>query len=67
MKNKTYLLSEIIFNPKTKSDYNKQYKLIKSAINNDGFEKAALRFSISDSAKNGGKLGWINENGLNEK
>ena len=61
------MLSEIIFNPKTKSDYDKQYKLIKSAINDEGFEKAALSFSISDSSKNGGKLGWINENGLNEK
>ena len=66
-KNKTYLLSEIIFNPKTKSDYNDQYKLIKSVINDEGFEKAALKFSISDSSKNGGKVGWINENGLNEK
>ena len=66
-KNKIYLLSEIIFNAKTKPDYNKQYKLIKSAINDDGFEKAALKFSISNSSKNGGKLGWINEDGLNEK
>ncbi len=65
-KNKTYLLSEIIFNSKTKSEYNKQYELIKSTIDDEGFEKAALRYSISDSSKNGGKLGWINEDGLNE-
>ncbi len=64
--NKNYLLSEIIFNTKTKSEYDKQYKLIKSVIDNEGFEKAALKFSISNSSKTGGKLGWINENGLNE-
>ncbi len=41
--------------------------MIKSVINDEGFEKAALKFSISDSSKNGGKVGWINENGLNKK
>ena len=65
-KNKTYLLSEIVFNTKTKSEYNKKYKLIKSTIDNEGFEKAALRFSIANTSKTGGILGWINEDGLSE-
>jgi len=36
-------------------------------INNNGFEEAAKIFSISNTAKSGGSLGWINENQLNEK
>ena len=66
-KKKIYLLSEIIFNVKTTSDVNKKYELIKKVINSNGFENAALTYSISESAKIGGKLGWINEGSINRK
>ena len=36
-------------------------------IETDNFSKAALIFSISDSSKNSGKIGWINENSISNK
>ena len=33
----------------------------------DGFENAAALYSTSQSSKNGGDLGWINENSVNKK
>jgi peptidyl-prolyl cis-trans isomerase SurA len=39
---------------------------INEEINNNGFENAAFEHSISETAKTGGKLEWINENKLNE-
>ena len=33
-------------------------------INNYGFESAAAKYSISDTSKKGGKIGWINPNNL---
>ena len=36
-------------------------------INNYGFEAAASKYSISDTSINGGKIGWIKNNNLNEK
>ena len=32
-----------------------------------GFENTAVTFSISDTSKIGGKIGWINESSLNNK
>lgn len=66
-KNKAYLMSEIIFKVKNSSDFKKTYQSIKEMIVVDGFRSAALTYSISETAKNGGKLGWINENSFNEK
>ena len=39
----------------------------KLEVSKDGFENTASIFSISKSAKLGGKLGWINENSINKK
>ena len=36
-------------------------------IGNYGFEVAASKYSISDTSMNGGKIGWIKNNNLNEK
>ena len=36
-------------------------------INSYGFEAAASKYSISDTSVNGGKIGWIKNNNLNEK
>ena len=43
-----------------------KYKLILQNINESGFKNAANIFSISNSSKFGGDLGWINETQLNE-
>ena len=66
-KNKIYLMSEIVFKVKNSSNFDKTYKSIKETIALDGFRNAALAYSISETAKNGGELGWINEESFNEK
>ena len=43
------------------------YNKILNKISLDGFENAAITYSIADSAKLGGKVGWIEENSLNTK
>jgi len=64
---KFYLMSEIFFEIKKNEDLNKKYNEIKNTINNDGFNNAALKYSISQTSNIGGKLNWINENSINEK
>ena len=64
---KSYLFSEILFNVSSKGEYKNKIKNIKKAINDNGFENAAVIHSISDSSKFGGKLGWIKEDSLSVK
>jgi len=64
---KEFLLSEIIFNVDQNLNLNEKYDLIKESIENTGFENAASIYSISDTSKLGGLLGWVNENSLNLK
>ena len=64
---KSYLMSEILFEIKENENIQKKYQQIKEFILNDSFENAALKFSISETAKSGGELNWINENSLNIK
>lgn len=64
---KEFLLSEILFNIKNKDNLNKKFYEIKKMIKDKGFAQAALIYSISDTAKNAGNLGWINETSLNQK
>lgn len=66
-KNKKYLLSEIVFNANTKEELDKKFNSILDTINKDGFENAALIHGISDSSKDSGKIGWINETSLSPK
>ena len=40
---------------------------IKSSISEIGFNNTANIYSISESAKLGGKIGWVKENNLSEK
>ena len=62
-----FFLSEILFTVDKSTNISKRYNLIKEVIKNESFSKAALRFSISESAKNSGKLGWIKETSISEK
>ena len=64
---KEYLISEIIFNLEKSQKLNDKLTKIKNEIKNNGFSNAALIYSMSSSAKNGGKLGWIKLNSLNKK
>ena len=64
---KKYLLSEILFAVDKNNDINKKFSEIKDSIDKVGFENTSLIYSISDSSKVGGKLGWVNENSLSKK
>ena len=64
---RSYLLYEIVFNANQKKQIDELGKKIIKSINEIGFENTASAFSISESAKVGGKLGWINESSLDKK
>jgi len=64
---KKYLLSEILFTVDKNNDINTKFSEIKDSIDKVGFENTSLIYSISDSSKVGGKLGWVNENSLSKK
>ena len=66
-KQREYLLSEIVFTIDNNENLEKKLELINKVINEKNFSEAALNFSISDTANNGGKLGWIKEEILNNK
>ena len=56
-----YNLSEIIFDEELDKNLEDKVLEIKKSINSIGFENTAIIFSISNTAKNGGLIGWINE------
>ena len=64
---KKYLLSEIVFKIASNTELNIKYKEIKNSIGENGFENTVLIYSIADSSKVGGNIGWINESSLNRK
>ena len=59
-------LSEIIFNIDEDQILNVKFEQIKDDINLNGFENAAAIHSVSETANLGGKLGWINQNSINQ-
>ena len=61
-----YNLGEILFELNSSEVLEKKYNLILKNIKESGFKSSAAIFSISDSSKFGGDLGWINETQLNE-
>ena len=62
-----YHLAEIEIKILNNSQTNDIENEIKNYINQFGFEKAANKFSISDSAINGGDIGWVNSTALSEE
>ncbi len=69
-KNKTFVeynLSEIVFKKKNNIALNELVDEIIESIQNVGFENTANIYSISDSSKVGGKIGWIRKNNLSEE
>ncbi len=61
-----YLISEILFQSKNDKEYQEILRNIKKTIEENSFETAASIYSISDSSKNGGKIGWVNKNEISE-
>jgi len=66
-KQKEYKLSEILFELEDKEKLKNRYELIKSYINRKSFSEAVLKFSISKTNNDKGKLGWVKETVLNKK
>ena len=62
-----YKLSEILFEMKSGEKLEKKYKEILNYVENNGFENAAAKFSISNSSDKGGEIGWIKETLLSDK
>ena len=61
-----YLISEIIFQSKDDKEYQEILRNIKKTIKENSFETAASIYSISDSSKNGGEIGWVNKNEISD-
>ena len=61
------LLSEIIFTIKENEKLEKKFLIIKNSINDIGFEETAKLYSVSESKKNGGKIGWVYKSQLSNK
>ena len=61
-----YLISEILFTAENYKDLEKKYEIINKSIPEIGFDNTANIYSISNSAKLGGKIGWVNESQLSE-
>ena len=66
-KQKKYSLSEILFDKENNSNFKKKLENINQSINEIGFKNTANIYSISDSSKFGGKIGWIEEQKLSTK
>ena len=63
----SFNLSEIIFLEKSRREIEKKSKEIITSIQTIGFKDSAVIYSISESSKLGGEIGWINQNQISEK
>ena len=63
---KEYNLSEIVFQKKQDLSLDAQIINIRDSINAIGFNNTANIYSISNSSKFGGNVGWINEKSLSK-
>ena len=64
-KQKEFLLSEINFSVSDKIDFKDKYEEIISDVEKLGFKKTALKHSNSETASNGGLIGWVKQDNLN--
>ncbi len=58
---KNYLISELVFKAKDNKEIKKKYQEIRESISIEGFEKTVLLFSVSESKKKNGNIGWLRE------
>tara|TARA_B100001057_G_scaffold358042_1_gene360147 strand:- start:2467 stop:3345 length:879 start_codon:yes stop_codon:yes gene_type:complete len=64
---KEFLISEILFSLEKEEILENKFSLIDKTINESGFDNSALIFSKSETAKNGGKVGWVKASSINSK
>ncbi len=60
------LLAEILFAKSNKNGVKLKYKQILNDINKEGFKTAATIHSVSDTAKRGGNIGWVDKSSLSD-
>ena len=60
------LLAEILFAKSNKNGVKLKYEQILNDINKEGFKTAATIHSVSDTAKRGGNIGWVDKRSLND-
>jgi len=66
-KEKLYLLSEIVFEIDNQNNLNEKKDNINKSIKEIGFKNSANIYSISDSSKFGGQIGWVSEKDLSKQ
>ena len=64
---KSLFLSEIVFKKQGNENIENTFIKIKKAINDIGFANAANLYSIAESSKFSGKIGWIQESALTKE
>jgi peptidyl-prolyl cis-trans isomerase SurA len=64
---KLFLLSEIVFTVKNKKEYDDTYKKIVKTIKEEDFRSAATIYSLSDTAKFGGEIGWVGKSDISKE
>ena len=62
-----FLISEIVFNINNINELENKFNEIKKEIENNGFSRAALIHSVSDTSTSGGKVGWVKDSSLSNK
>jgi len=62
-----YLLHEILYTPSKTTDIENNKSKIDKSIKEIGFENTANIYSLSNSSKFGGKIGWVKENQLTKE
>ena len=66
-KQESYNLSEIVFSLENSDSLESKFKDLKKAIDEKGFKNVATIYSISDTSKFGGDIGWIDESQLSKE
>ena len=61
-----YYLHEILFEIDENTNLENTLKLIKESIESDGFKNTANIYSVADSSKFGGEIGWVKETQVSE-
>jgi peptidyl-prolyl cis-trans isomerase SurA len=61
---KKYLLYEILFEIKLGESTKEKHEIIKKSISTNGFKNSAAEYSISESSRYGGKIGWVKDEQL---
>ncbi len=64
---KVLLLYELVFDFKNKDEISKKYEEILESIKIKGFEESAVKYSIANTKKKSGLVGWVDINTLNKR